>query len=83
MAKNMSLVKMERPCVLQADLATIITIKNQVERSKRLLARMQHDALEALQRGAEVEPGMNSAELLTEWTDGKLTLQLSVNGTVL
>lgn len=81
MTKNMSLVKMERSCVLQADIASIITLKNQIDQCEKLLQRMNHDAVETLQRGGEVEPGMFSAELLTEWIDGKLTLQLSVNGT--
>lgn len=79
----MTLVKMERSRVSQADIANIITIRNQIDRCEKVLQRMHHDAVETLQRGGEVEPGMNSAELLTEWVDGKLMLQLSVNGTVL
>jgi len=76
----MTTVNFPQPILTQADIANIITIRNQIDRSKRMLMRFETQALEILRRCGEVEPGMNCAELETEWIDGKAVLRLRING---
>lgn len=59
----MKVISIPRGQITQADLQTIVNLRNRMEHTQRLLARVEEGVLVRLVRSEEVEPGIHMAWL--------------------
>jgi hypothetical protein len=78
--KKPNLVVLPRPKITQQDLAYIVMLQNQICGMRREIEEQATKWLEALQAGAEHDPGANRLDLITRSCGGRWEEVLVLNG---